>query len=236
MKIQKTYFTLVALLTITLANAQAQPRAGNFNDHLFATKGKSMITIATGIPYIGIAEYAYGFSDRFSLGIIFGRTPKVPGYGIRVRYILHKRESFRIFLRAPLFYYPQTKGLGGEPWLLTWPAVSAEWKLKSGIRLSLGGGFVAAACANDLMSLATGGEDMHSHDDPGHSEAASHMQEGGFMGGFWNTFHAGIAVPVGKRLTLHTEASIVRNGLKKARKDWVGVIPVIVVLGFSYSI
>ena len=86
-----------------------------FSDHLFAEKGRSAVTIATGIPYVGIAEYAYGFSDRFTMGVLVGTTPRVPGFGVRFRNILHSNgDNKRIYLRTPLLYYPQTKGLGGE--------------------------------------------------------------------------------------------------------------------------
>jgi hypothetical protein len=234
MNLAKHALHLFAIILLNVGMAEAQLGNRSINDPLFSSKGKSMITMATGIPYAGIAEYAYGFSDRFSLGIIAGHTTKVPGYGIRVRYIFHKRESFKIFFRVPIFYYPQTKGLGGEPWFLTWPVVSAEWKMKSGIRFSAGSGFVAAACADALLTSAGVGKHLHDQvDELIQGDEHPHHDEG-FMGGFWNTYHIGLSVPLSKRVTFQSEVSVVRSGVKKVGADWVGRIPVILVLGFSY--
>ena len=223
----------MAVLMVNIATARAQQHATRMTDHLFSERGKSMVTVATGIPYIGIAEYAYGVSDRFSLGLIAGQTPKVTGYGLRVRAIIYqKNESFRLFVRAPVFYYPKTKGLGGEPWFLTWPVVGVEWRLNSGVRVSVGGGFVAAVCANALLGLKNG-EHVHADGLPaGHD----HEDEEGFMSGLWNTFHVGIAVPVSKRIMFQSEVSVVMSGFRIAGNDWVGRLPVIATIGFSYSL
>jgi len=182
-----------------------------------------MVTVATGIPYVGIVEYAYGISDRFSAGAIIGITPKIPGYGVRLRGTIHERgDRFRVYVRAPVLYYPRTKDLGGEPWVLTWPVVSAEWKIESGTRLSVGGGFVAAACVNSLLGLEEEEEETEGGE--------------GFMGGFWNTLHAGVAFPIRPRLMFQGELSAVLSGAKVAGGDWVGGPPVILVLGLSYGL
>ncbi len=217
MKNQKHISTLVAILILNSFTARAQ-QPMRINDHLFSPRGKSMLTVATGIPYVGIVEYAYGFSDRFSIGVTAGITPQVIGYGVRVRgVILQRDENFRMYVSAPIFYYPQTKDLGGEPWLLTWPVLSCEWKLNSGTRLSVGGGIVAATCAKALLGV-------------------KEMEGEGFMGGIWNTLHGGVAVPLSNNITFQGEVSAVMSGVKIAGKDWVGGPPVILVLGFSYSL
>ncbi len=229
-------------------------------DHLFAEKGKSIITAATGIPYIGIAEYAYGVSDRFTIGVLIGSTPIIPGYGIRLRNVLYSNGSDkRIYLRTPLLYYPQTKGLGGEPWLLTWPAVNFEKRTNSGLRWSYGVGVVAAACVNDLLDLVGIGEhvhdllneetlnhtqlthDVHDHHGPlratddHHDTTVSGHDEEGFMGGVWNTVQVGLALPIGKSWMFQSEIGLVMKGVKIATEDWVGGPPVILTLGVTHS-
>ena len=236
---QKRILVALLILTMHVVAAQAQQQPIGRNDHLFSGRGRSMVTLATGIPYIGVAEYAYGISDRFSLGLIVGQTPKIAGYGLRIRGIVfQKNESFRMFVRAPILYYPQTKKLGGEPWFLTWPVVGGEWKLRSGVRLSVGGGFVAAACANDLLGLATAKHSPDAHATANYEHERQHHHEdsddSGFMGGLWNTFHVGAAIPLSNRIVLQSEISVVMSGTKIAGQDWVGGPPVILVLGFSY--
>ena len=91
-----------------------------YDDHLFPRKGTSQLMIATGVPYLGIAEVAYGFSNRFAAGAIVGRTPNVTGYGIRFRAILYQPNlNFRVYFRSPIFYYAKSKHFGDEPWVLT---------------------------------------------------------------------------------------------------------------------
>lgn len=254
-----------ALLQFISIQTSAQQASSDttLNDHLFAAKGHSIVTVATGIPYVGIAEYAYGVSDRFTIGVIAGSTPIIPGYGIRVRNVLYTNHSNRrIYMRTPILYYPETKGLGGEPWILTWPAVNYEIKAKSGIRWSFGFGVVAAACVNDLLDMFGLGAHLHENATPGADESAqvhfhnlqfdhhqSHMNENndpadndssdhhdeGFMGGFWNTVQGGFATSIGSRWMFHAEAGLAMNGVALATDDWVGGPPVILTLGFSYS-
>lgn len=202
------------------------------NDPLFPGRGKSMLTLATGIPYLGIGEYAYGFSNRFSAGLIFGRTPFVNGYGIRLRLILiQKEESFRFSLRAPIFYYQGDEKVGKEPWALGWLTGTAEWKLQNGIRLSGGLGMVGTECIDDIFGFL-GTE--HEHEES-HETAEEHVEEGG-MGKIWNTVHIGFSCPIAKRIVFQSEVSLVADGWKIAGSDWVGGIPVIATLGIAYSL
>ena len=223
----------IAIVAMT-GYVSSQPLNDHSNDHLFPSKGGAMVTVSTGIPYLGIGELAYGFSDRFSVGLLAGATPSVEGYGVRVRGILYQRsERFRLYFRAPMFYYPQTHDLGGEPWVLAWPVISAEWKMNSGTRVSLGGGAVVASCFHSLLrhlglQKKAGTGDME-------STSAGDDDHEGFMGGVWNTVHAGVAFPVSHRIMIQTEVSLVMNGIKVAGRDWVGGPPVIAVIGLSYS-
>jgi len=177
-----------------------------------------MVTIATGIPYVATAVYAYGFSDRFSMGLLVASAPPAFAFGVRLRWLISQNDNgFRLYFRTPILYYPPHPTLFcGEPWMLAWPVVSAEWTLSSGTRLSLGGGVVGAACVHSLM---------------GHSKEGEK-----FMGGIWNTVHVGIAFPVNNRMMFQAEASAVMSGVKIAGPDWIAKFPAIIVLGLSYSL
>tara|TARA_B100000497_G_C7651366_1_gene391917 strand:+ start:521 stop:1285 length:765 start_codon:yes stop_codon:yes gene_type:complete len=212
-------------------------------DYLFPGKQKSSITFSTGIPYVAIAEYSYGFADRFSLGLLAGTTPKVEGYGIRIKSVLFQKNSdSRIYAKMPILYYPQTQDLGGEPWLLTWPVVNYEKSYNNGIRLSYGIGVVAAACANDMMDvLGIGTHEHHSTEDEHHEESHHDMEnmelhsEGdeGFMGDVWNTVQAGITLPLKTKWVFQAEIAAVMKGVKIAGSEWVGGPPVILTLGVT---
>jgi hypothetical protein len=228
-------------------NSQSQSDSKEFTDAYFPKKNKTMLTVGTGIPYIGIAEYSYGFTDKFSVGLLAGTTTIVPGYGLRIKGVLfQKSENFRVFIKAPILYYPKTKDLGGEPWVLTWPSLNAEWTLDSGIRISGGIGLVAAACANDLLGIEHPHTEPHNissnheHEDNSHHTHAvstknTMVKQEGFMGDVWNTIQTGMTVPISKKLIFQSEFALVLDGNKVANEAWVGRYPVIVFLGISYN-
>ena len=224
------------LITFNSLNGLSQQRE-NLH-HLFNAKGNSMLTFASGIPYIAAIEYAYGFSDRFTVGVTIGKTPNTTGYGLKIRAILYQpNENYRIYFRAPIFYYPKTKRFGNEPWVLTWPVISSEWKLKSGTFLSFGGGLVKAHCLHALLGQKMGTAhpplpDHHATPPP----AQHHHENEGFQGGTWNTVHAGVAFPLAERITFHGEISAVMKGFKLAVRDYIGGPPLILVFGIAWSL
>lgn len=246
--IKKT-MTVFFLLSINSSSLLSQNLCQSLHDPLFPKKNKHVIMMGTGIPYVGIAEYSYGFSKRFSVGILAGTTPIVPGYGLRIKYNVYQVSDIsRIIFKAPMLYYPETKDLGGEPWLLTWPSLSYEWRLDSGIRLSIGAGAVAAACANDFfgidhphiekdmkaLKVVDDGHD-HTHEHTQSSGPNTSMSNQGFMGDIWNTFQTSISVPIKDNFNFQSEVALVFDGTKIADEQWVGRHPVILFVGFSYQ-
>ena len=234
MKATKILLILSALIMSQLTIAQSVMNSSGNADHLFATKKQSMAMVATGIPYLGIAEYAYGMSNRTTVGLLVGVTPNVVGYGFRFRTILLQNEpDFRVYARIPFFYYDRTEKLGDEPWVLAWPAVNAEWKLQKGTRISAGAGLVAAACAHSLLGIDTH-EDVHHDHSHGHSH--HHSPENGFMGGVWNTYQVGLSHPLSTRVIFQAEFATVMEGFDIASDRWVGGPPVIFMAGITYHL
>jgi hypothetical protein len=234
-------------------NAQNATKKTYSQDPLFPSKNNSLVMAGTGIPFLGIAEYTYGFSNKFSAGILVGRTPIVPGYGIRIKGILYqKNDNFRVTAKTPILYYPATKDLGAEPWVLAWPTINTEWKFDSGIRVTAGAGIVAAACLNSLLGL----EDEHHHipentqtSEIDHSEGHHHstgehhspeslmsvMPSAGFMGDVWNTIQTSVSIPIGNQFLFQSEIALVFDGTSLADKKWIGRYPVVLFMGVSYE-
>lgn len=249
--LRKTTLAFLLLLACS-ANLLSQDLEKRLHDPLFPNNKKHVFMMGTGIPYVGIAEYSYGFSKRFSVGLLVGTTPIVPGYGLRIKYNLYQAtDNSRIIFKAPVLYYPETKDLGGEPWLLTWPSISYEWRLDSDVRVSIGAGVVAAACANDLFGIEHPhlekvmdnhhqGEELddgHTHD---HSVSFTKPLEmsidnEGFMGDVWNTIQTSISVPIKNNFNFQSEFALVLDGTNIANEQWVGRHPVILFMGISYQ-
>jgi hypothetical protein len=239
----------IFLLTFCSTSLLSQGLREKLHNPLFPNKNKHVLMMGTGIPYVGIAEYSYGFSERFSVGLLAGTTPIVPGYGLRIKYNLYQAtDRSRIVFKAPILFYPETKDLGGEPWLLTWPSISYEWRLDSDVRISLGAGVVAAACANDLFGIEHphSDKDMNTKQilDDGHDHTHEHIQstgphtsmpDQGFMGNIWNTVQASISVPIKEHFNFQSELALVFDGTTIADEQWVGRHPVILFIGLSYQ-
>jgi hypothetical protein len=184
------------------------------NDHVLNAKGQSRITFATGIPYIAVGEYAYGFSDRVTVGILWGLTPRVEGYGLRARAVLYEPTSdFRIYFCTPILFYPKTITLGGDAWWLARPNINFEWIAQSGIRYKTGGSLIVAASHHVLFG------------DPSNAK---------FPPGAWTAIHGGISLPISNHWMFQCETSLVMKGLQVAGSEWIGGPPVIFVMGVSY--
>lgn len=214
--VMERWSALIAIIIVSVQVGSSQLVFNGNNDHVFTTQGNAKITLASGIPYIGIAEYAYGVTDRFTAGVLAGLTPRVEGYGVRLRtIILQNDRSFRSYFCVPVVYYPKTKDLGGDPWWLTRPNINFEWIMESGFRYKVGGSIIAAGSHNSFF---------------GDKAKAK------FQPDYWNAVHCGTSFPVGGGIMFQAELSAVMNGLTMAGKDWVGGPPAILIIGISREV
>ena len=187
------------------------------SDDLFPGDGRVAATVATGIPYLAIGEVAYGLGDRFALGVVAGVTPITYGVGLRARALLAEGAAGRLVIGMPLLYYPATRTLGHEPWVLAMPQLLAERPLGNGAKIHVGVGAALATCTGAIAAFFGG---AHDHDDGP-----------GFMGGAWNTLTVGGAIPMGASTRLFADAMLVMKGARLATADWIGGPPVVLTLG-----
>jgi hypothetical protein len=210
---------ILALVAAVIVSAEPATLNGqqftHVADPVLNYRGKGRLTLATGIPYLAIGEYAYGISDRVTVGVMAGLTPTVQGYGVRGRAVLYERSNLRVYFCAPVLFYPRTSGLGGDPWWLTRPNINLEWITAAGLRYKIGGSLIAAASNYSLF---------------GNASVAK------FPPGLWNAVHGGISIPLGSDVTFQLEGSLVLKGFRVAGKDWVGGPPVILVIGTSWTL
>ena len=132
--------------TVAAEPAEAPPRRDN---PLFPGRGRVETSVATGVPFLAMAEVAIGVTNRFTVGAIGGATPNVPGFGVRPRVSVLEIGAWRAVLAAPVLYYPFTDARGGAPWFLTRPSLVAEHAFENGVRVGGGVGVVAAASSID---------------------------------------------------------------------------------------
>jgi hypothetical protein len=190
-------------------------------DYLFAPAGTFSITLASGIPLLGIGELTYSPTDRFAMGAVVAGTPDLPrvqgtaAIGLRPRGVVLVEGSWRSVLVVPILSYPKVPGFGDrDPWILARPTLTLEKTFVSGVRLSVGVGLIAAACTESLFTLG---------------------QEHTMMGGVWNTASFGGAVPISARTSLFGEASLIMRGVVPAN-DWIGGAPIVALVGIATSL
>ena len=205
------------------------------NDNLFPAKGKSSILIATGIPFAGAIEYRYGFSNKFSAGVFYGKIlgQKGSGYGLRLRGVLYSSgDNFRIYGELPIVYYPPTKRL--ESWFILYPTIMFEKRFSSGLRISAGAGLPGAGC----MDAVFGGHDEQ-HEITDETKKSVFTNDGGVMGGIWYTLNSGIAFPISNKIMFTERLDVVANGIKVGdliAKNWISKPPIIAVIGLSFAL
>lgn len=226
-------FHLILIILVgwtPLSRIQAQQRGIFDHDYLLPQKGKSMLEAYSGIPYIAIGQYAYGFSNRVSVGVVYGYTPFVKGYGLRLKAVItQSSESFRLYMKSPFLYYPATKKGEGDPWVLAWPTLNAEWKFKNGGRFWAGAGVIGAGCYDYIFKRNSEKFETMPDSDPSGKEPE-------LMAGIWNTFQFGYSKPISGKLSYVIELAPVMEGFKlKSKQGFLDTAPLIATLGLSYS-
>ena len=200
--------------------------ANKVHDYLMPGKGKSMLELYSGIPFIAIGQYSYGFSDRFSAGIIYGYTPDVLGYGFRIKAIIAQpSESVRINLKAPFIYYPRMSKEVAEPWIAVWPTLNVEKKFKNEARLWVGVGIIGAACVDYFIKEK---ESYYPEPDTWDDEAEADIL---------NTIQIGYSQPLSNRMSFVIEAAPLMQGFKfKTPHGLINNIPVFATVGLTYTL
>ena len=196
-------------------------RPAHLADSLFPERGRFTATFSSGVPYLAIAEVAYGFGDRFALGVLGGVTPSTYGFGLRVRGVMGDWGRAKLVLGTPLLYYPATHSSNGEPWVLALPTVRLDLAASPRVHLHLEAGAALATCTGSLAALFGG---KHSDDD------------GGFMGGAWSVVGGGVAWQAGEKTVLFLDALLVSRGFQVANTGWIGGPPFVLTLGAKYSL
>jgi len=215
-------------------------------DYMFPARGQSMVMVATGVPYLGVTELSYGFTERFSASLLLGQTPLDTGIGFGVRGIVsNDSNGDRTVFRMPFFYYPPDSEPEEEPWILAWPSVLIESLSPGGRTLSVGLGLVGAACV-DALTERLGGSHEHtetilgggglSSPLPGADEHTGETRTDDFMGGIWYTITVGMSAPIASDYFFRAEITSVMAGGRLAGSDWIGGPPVILTIGISHGL
>ena len=230
---QKIIFQWALIILIGLSPFQlalSQERKIADHDYLLPAKGKSMMEVYSGIPYVAIGQYTYGFSNRVSVGVVYGYTPFEKGYGVRLKAVIaQSSESFRLYLKSPFLYYPKTKKGEGDPWILAWPSLNAEWKLKNGTKLWAGAGVLGAGCYDYIFRRESEKIEQMEKDIPVDEKPP-------LMAGIWNTFQFGYSKPISRKMSFVAEIAPVMEGFKlKSKEGFLDTAPVIITVGLSYS-
>jgi hypothetical protein len=202
------------------------------NDPYFPAKGRfnaGFITTYRGssVPApVAIGEVTYGFSNKFSMGVVGGTTGTLSVVGIRLAGNFYQKNNFRLLGHLSIIYYPERKGtylfdqshVDVMPWMLSMGFLDAEWRLRNGVRLSAGMGLLETHCVDGMMNLLFNSK----------GEADEVFQ-------VFNTLRTSVAIPLSRRFTLQPEAIMVMRGAQIVSSDTEKVGPLYLYLHFVYT-
>lgn len=233
---------LILLLSILLVVSFFQDSKGQGldrlrNDPYFPARHKfsaGFITTYRGssIPApVMIGEVTYGISNRFSLSVVGGTTGTLSLVGMRLATRLYQHKNFRLLYRMTMIYYPERKGTflfdktskNVMPWMLSMGLLDAEWRIKNGVRLSVGTGLLETHCIDGMMDLVLGRK-------PG---AEEEEDEQPFE--LFNTMQTSVSIPLSKKLTLRPEAIVIFQGTQLVTGDQHKVNPLNIYLNLVYT-
>ena len=230
-------FMLILLIVSLFQDAKAQAPDRFRNDPYFPGKHKfstGLLTTYRGssVPApVMIGEVTYGVSNRFSLGLVGGTTGTASLVALKLAAGLHQHENFRLLYRMSIIYYPERNGTflfdrSNQyimPWMLSMGLLDAEWRMKSGLRWSVGMGLLETHCVDQMMHLIL--NQKHGHED-GENEQSFKL---------FNTVQTSVSIPLSKKLTLRPEAIIIFQGTQLVIGGEHKVRPLNIYLNLVYT-
>ena len=229
---------LILLMSILLIvsffqDTKAQTMATAANDPYFPGRHKFSVGLITtfrgsSVPApVMIGDVTYGISNRFSLGVVGGTTGTLSLVAMKLAANLYEHKNFRLLGRMSMIYYPERKGAflfdktqqNIMPWMLNMGLVDGEWKMKNGLRWSIGMGLIETHCIDGMMNFL-----FHSKGD----------EDGDLPFEFFNTVQTSLSIPLSRKLVLRPEAIMVFQGTKFVSGDDHKVGPLNIYLNLVY--
>jgi hypothetical protein len=230
-------FMTVLFIISLFQEASAQTTNRFDNDPFFPARHRFNVGLYTSYrgpsiaAPVAIGEVTYGFTKRFSMGFIVGTTGTLAVVGIRLAGSVYQKENFSLKYRMSVIYYPERNGTflfdrtsqQVMPWFLSTGLLDGEWRMKSGLRWSVGMGLLETHCADGMMNLILGRKPSAEEEK---NELPFHL---------FNTFQGAVSIPLSSRFTLRPEAIFVCHGLHLIGADDPKVSPVILYLNLVYA-
>lgn len=213
------------------ASAQA-PRDAGEGDYLFPAALQPSVTLATGSPYVAITDVAIGLGSHAAFGVLAGVTPRVAGVGAQPRFAWRFDADWRVFLRVPVLYYPETND--ASEWMLTRPSLVLERRAPLGLRFYAGGGALYAACLAELFGDRDAPEHQNHQVGPGHGRTLPDGSTAPMEVLFW-TLNLGAALHLSERVDGFLDLASIMDGASLAGPEWsdFGGPPIMAVLGVA---
>lgn len=125
----------------------------------------TMVTYSNLTPPPAIVgEVTYGFSRKFSAGILAGTTGTQILTGVKLNTVLFRNNSFSLMNRIVILYYPGRSGrflfdtshANIMPWMLSMATLDATYLSKNGTRWLLGVGVLETHCVEGMKDFFFG--------------------------------------------------------------------------------
>ncbi len=226
-------FMIILLIVSFFQEAKAQTPTASGTDPYFPGRHKFSVGFITtyrgsSVPApVMIGDVTYGISRRFSLGVVGGTTGTLSLAAVKLAANIYEYKKFRLLYRMSMIYYPERKGTflfdqsnqNVMPWMLTMGLVDGEWKMKNGLRWSIGMGLIETHCIDGMMNFFLG-EKSDEDDLPFE---------------FFNTLQTSVSIPLSRKFVLRPEAIMVFQGTRFVSGDDHKVGPLNIYLNLVYN-
>ncbi len=229
-------FMIILLIVSFFQEAKAQTPTASGKDPYFPGRHKFSVGFITtyrgsSVPApVMIGDVTYGISRRFSLGVVGGTTGTLSLAAVKLAANIYEYKKFRLLYRMSMIYYPERKGTflfdqsnqNVMPWMLTMGLVDGEWKMKNGLRWSIGMGLIETHCIDGMMNFFLGRNNAKEEEEDLPLE-------------IFNTLQTAVSIPLSRKLVLRPEAIMIFQGAKLVHRDEHKVRPVNLYLNIVYN-
>ena len=205
----RDYARFLALLITKILAVQvmlSQTHLESSGNKLITNNPIMTTTVRSGIRYRGLIEYRFDFSQGYSVGVTAASTGSLDEYGVLGRWQISENERPLRFSLANTATYCKDSYAGDRP---TWLMV---WPRFEG-ELKLKAGQRISAGIGAAMAAARGNQRR-----------------------MWNTFQAGLGVPINKNLNFEYKISSSMKGFRLAKNSWILGPALMMTFGLSYQL
>lgn len=207
----------IAMVLVLSVSVSAHAQSARSPDPQFPSPGRPGLLVATGAPYVAVAEVSLGVARNFAVGVITGIAPRDRAIGVRPRAAIDLVDGLRLIIELPFFAYPRRQDATSEPWLFLRARAVIEARFPTRAAVRVGASVMYADCTEMFFRRGV-------------------MNDSDFRGGVFHSIEVGATIPIARRAEFFVEAGTVHQRFRLVERGaWFGELPFLLVLGVAVA-